>query len=73
MPDMGGKALYAWLKNRKPHLADRVLVTTGDTVSRETKAFLDETGLPCLVKPFSVQDARNLISEILASYSTGTV
>lgn len=65
MPDMGGKALYLWLKNRKPHLADRVLFITGDTLSRETEAFLDETGLPYLAKPFGIQDAKTLVYQFL--------
>jgi len=67
MPDMDGRNVYQWLKDRKPHLTSRVLIMTGDTVSSETQAFLDETGLPYLAKPFSIQDARTLICELLAS------
>jgi len=67
MPDMGGRELYLWLKDWKPHLASRVLLATGAAVSRETRAFLDETRLPSLAKPLGVEDARFLISHLIAS------
>jgi len=67
MPDMGGRELYLWLKGWRSHLAGRVLLMTGDTASSETRAFLDETGLPHLVKPFSGREGKKVIYQILAS------
>ncbi len=66
MPNIGGKDLYVWLKNHKPHLAGRLLFVSGDTVSPETQAFLEETGLPSLAKPFTLSDAKAVIEEVLA-------
>ncbi|NIQ79364.1 MAG: hypothetical protein GTN93_15005 [Anaerolineae bacterium] len=60
-----------WLKEHKPHLTNRVLFMTGDTASRDTRVFVNETGLPFLTKPFTMGDARALICQVLASGEAG--
>ncbi len=52
-PQMNGKQLYRLLLKKHPNLADRVLFITGDTVSDDTRAFLQDCGRPCLAKPFT--------------------
>ena len=44
----------------------RTLFTSGDTVSTETKAFLERVGRPYLLKPFLVADLVEEAERILA-------
>ncbi len=52
MPGMDGEAFYRELQAQHPNLTERILFVTGDTVSASTAAFLEETGVPVLEKPF---------------------
>ena len=60
MPEMDGQEMYARITKEYPHLALRVLFTSGDTVSAETIDFFEKTERPYLLKPFKVA---NLIAE----------
>jgi len=66
MPEMSGQELYARVQAEHPDLAKRVLFTSGDTVSLETKAFLERVGRPFLLKPFQVADLVEEVERILA-------
>jgi len=50
-----GAAVHAWLLQRRPELAGRVVFITGDIANEETVATLRQTGAPCVEKPFRVQ------------------
>jgi len=39
IPEMDGRELYNWLKEKKPPLIRRVIFTTGDVMSGGTPAF----------------------------------
>ncbi len=65
MPDMGGRDLYRALLELDRDLARRTIFITGDTVSPETRTFLEEVNNPCLAKPFRVREVRDTISQIL--------
>jgi two-component system NtrC family sensor kinase len=67
MPGMSGRDLFAYLGNAKPHLAQRVVFVTGDTVSPETQRFLSECGRPHLAKPFSLEEMESLVLTTLES------
>ena len=71
MPNLGGLELYHRLKQLKPDLARRFIVVTGDTLSGAVRAFLDETGLPCLEKPFSPDEVRELAAATAAIGESG--
>ncbi len=66
MPEMDGRRLYREIKEKKPELLDRLLFITGDTLGEKTAAFLEETGVPCLKKPFSFQEITRAIADITA-------
>jgi hypothetical protein len=38
---------------------------TGDVLDREKREFLESTGVPFLVKPFDVEEARRLVHRVL--------
>ncbi len=63
MPDMSGKQIYERLAKQKPHLARRVIFTTGDTVSADLRQFLTETGQPFIPKPFEFRAIVNALSD----------
>jgi two-component system NtrC family sensor kinase len=65
MPGLGGPDLYRRLQEQRPGLARRVIFVTGDTMNATTQGFLASTGLPYLTKPFTVQEFRRAISQIL--------
>jgi two-component system NtrC family sensor kinase len=65
MPDMDGRELYQQLLRRDRALAERTVFITGDTVSPETRTFLQQVDNPCLAKPFRVRQVREAIAQIL--------
>ena len=54
MPGMSGMELYAALAVRRPELLARLIFATGDVVSGEAAAFLQETHCPVLEKPYEL-------------------
>ncbi len=65
MPNMGGRELYEQLLKQNPALAARTIFITGDTVSPDTRAFLQDVSNPVLAKPFRVREVRDTIGRIL--------
>ena len=64
MPEMDGSGLYRALE-QYPELRQRFVFLTGDTVSRETMAFFEQTGVRWLTKPFRAAEVRRTIQQIL--------
>ncbi len=70
MPRIDGRAFYRSLV-RSGHPAQlRILFVTGDTLSPRTLDFLDRTGLPCLAKPFLVEELKSTVARTLYSLRT---
>ena len=65
MPGMDGRELYAHLKHTRPDLAERVIFSTGDTVSAESWMFLEEVQNRFINKPFNPQQVLAEIGELL--------
>jgi CheY-like chemotaxis protein len=51
MPDRDGRALYEWIRGSRPGLLDRLIYITGDTMNAATIRFLEQCGVPYLLKP----------------------
>src|SRR5579885_2130767 len=49
-----GADVHAWICEHRPELSRRILFITGDTVNQHTMAILEQTGAPCIEKPFRV-------------------
>ena len=60
-PEMNGMELYQRLKDECSEMTNRVLFTTGDTISDDVRAFLRETGRPFLAKPFTPTELRSVV------------
>jgi len=67
MPVMDGGDFYAAAVKRRPELARRVIFLTGDVVHEAAYAFLKESGLPYLLKPFQLVQLEQLIATTLAT------
>jgi two-component system NtrC family sensor kinase len=65
MPEFNGTELYRALRQRDPSLARKILFATGDVISADTKAFLEETGNAYISKPFGVQEIRDRVRTFL--------
>ena len=65
MPELDGPSLYRLLERQQPHLCQRVIFLTGDTLEAATQAFLEASGAPCLTKPFAIAEARRAIQRAL--------
>ena len=61
MPGMSGLEFYRSVAETHPDLAHRIIFTTGDVLSVDTRRFLAEVGAPVLCKPYGLDQARNVI------------
>ncbi len=65
MPGMSGQQLYEEVKRRDEVLAARIIFSTGDTVSEDTRAFLEGSGNSYLQKPFEIETMRETVMAML--------
>jgi two-component system NtrC family sensor kinase len=66
MPGMDGASFYRQVRQRDPAQARRIIFITGDTVSPDTRAFLQRVANPVLSKPFKIGPLRDAIETVLA-------
>jgi CheY-like chemotaxis protein len=64
-PKMNGMELYRYIKREHPELTDKVVFTTGDVLSHNIEAFLEEVKRPYLPKPFTPDELRSVIQRAL--------
>jgi PAS domain S-box-containing protein len=67
MPELDGPSLYRRIVASKPQYLQRFVFLTGDTLSPETEAFLEQTSALRLVKPFSAIQGRQIVRQALQS------
>ena len=65
-PVKNGKEFYRYIKDKYPKLTDRVVFTTGDTISTDTQDFLKKAGRPFLLKPFTPNELQAIVRESLS-------
>jgi PAS domain S-box-containing protein len=68
MPELDGPGLYWEIERGYPNLLSRIVFLTGDTLSPGTREFLEQTGVPCLSKPFSLMEVRQIVQRVLQAY-----
>ena len=64
-PVMNGKQLYQSINDKHPDLTDRVIFTTGDLLSGDTKSFLEQSGRLFLPKPFTPDELKTIVGKAL--------
>ena len=65
MPGMNGIEFYNHMKEMDPSLQQKVVCITGDVISARNKAFLDKAGIPCIAKPFGVDELMHQVKLVL--------
>jgi len=65
LPGITGIQLYEHLKANHPRLSLHMIFITGDTMNANIQLFLQESGLPCLVKPFTPEDLVANVKKLL--------
>jgi two-component system NtrC family sensor kinase len=68
MPGLDGPALYRALGQTQPRLLSRFVFLTGDTLNPESREFVQQTGAPCLNKPFDFDEVYRVIGRALGSH-----
>ncbi len=65
MPELDGPGFYRVLEQQYPHLCQRTIVLTGDTLSPEIHAFFTQYDVPRLIKPVTMAAVRRTIAQTL--------
>ena len=65
MSVLSGLELYLELERREPQLARRFIFVTGDVLNSSTRAFLAQTGVPQLEKPFTLESVKRVARRVL--------
>ncbi|HUK48710.1 MAG TPA: response regulator [Terriglobales bacterium] len=60
-----GADVYEWISANRPALASRLVFITGDIASEETVLILRRTGVPCVEKPFRVQQFISVVEQTM--------
>jgi signal transduction histidine kinase/CheY-like chemotaxis protein/GAF domain-containing protein len=63
LPGPDGRQIYALINERWPTLRQRVIFSTGDTASVDTRRFLEERGVPYLIKPFDLEQVQSVVED----------
>ncbi len=64
-PIVDGEELYVWMLQEHPQMARRVMFTTGDVMGGETRGFIERSGRPFLPKPFTPDELKTTVKEVL--------
>jgi DNA-binding NtrC family response regulator len=67
MPGVSGIDLYERLERERPELLERLILSTGDSVSAEAAEFLRRSACPVLNKPFALSELKGLVARIVES------
>ncbi len=64
MPEFSGQQLYEHLNQVKPELLSTLLFITGGVISEEVRRFIEQSGVPCISKPFGLDEIQEAIQKI---------
>ena len=64
MPVMDGPQLYAALEGNLPEYTKKIIYVTGDTLSPHVNAFLSQTPVPVIEKPYRLVDVQKALTEM---------
>ncbi len=66
MPGMDGKTFYGEVKSVRPEYLSKIIFISGDSLNKETQAFLKRSGNYSLKKPFTVDQLNLIISKVIS-------
>jgi len=65
MPEISGPDLHKFISEKDPEMVKRILFTSGDIASQSTRNFLEKSGIPCLDKPFELDELLETVNTSL--------
>jgi two-component system NtrC family sensor kinase len=71
--EITGRALYEWVRERRPALEHRVVFTMSDSNDRDSRDLLESSGCPHIQKPFEVDDFWRIVQRSLLQPDTLTI
>ncbi len=71
LPGLSGRDIWKLMEIKRPELCSRVILVTGDILSEGTRQLLEESGRPCLDKPFSSDELISAIVGVLTAPPKG--
>jgi CheY-like chemotaxis protein len=71
MPELNGPGLYREVRQRFPEMLDRFVFITGDSLTEETREFLERSTVPYLSKPLSIENLHRVVQRIIADRRSG--
>jgi CheY-like chemotaxis protein len=66
---VNGADVHEWIVRNRPELAARLVFITGDIAHEDTAATLQRTGVPCVEKPFRVQQFISVVEKTMGKPS----
>lgn len=66
MPEISGQKLYELVRGIQPDLARRIIFVTGDTVSADSRQFLESTSNRWFSKPFDIEEIEQIVNETVS-------
>jgi CheY-like chemotaxis protein len=58
---VNGAEIHDWIRAHRPELQSRMILISGDTANSKTQALLANSGIPCIEKPFRVQQLISVV------------
>ncbi len=71
MPELGGRGVFERLRAEWPELTSRVIFMTGGAFTAESREFVERSPQAVLTKPFSLDELRRAIRDILRERTDG--
>jgi CheY-like chemotaxis protein len=65
MPALDGQTLYGLLQRQLPALCQRMIFLTGDTLSPDSRLFVEQCGQPWIPKPCGIAEVRTAMAQLL--------
>ena len=65
LPGINGIQFYKLLKANHPQLSQNMIFITGDTMNTSIRLFLQESGIPYLMKPFNPEELVTAVKGLL--------
>ncbi len=62
---VNGADVHDWISRHRPELIPRLVFITGDIAHEDTAITLQRTGVPCVEKPFRVQQFISVIEKTM--------
>jgi FixJ family two-component response regulator len=62
---VNGADVHDWITANRPELVSRLVFITGDIANEDTASTLLRTGVPCVEKPFRVQQFISVIEKTM--------